>query len=153
MRPSDGQPASPRRTGRWIALLPRPLANTLDPAQPTDEVNALIRVYRAILAEMINAYGGMALDTGTITEGLGPQAYDKQLEYRAMEWAARNRDAFCEGYRDAAGVDPRASATMLCAYELDKAVYEAAYEARHRPNWLPIPLRSIARLVRGVHSG
>jgi lysophospholipase L1-like esterase len=62
--------------GRWIALLPRSLARTLDPAQPVDEVNAIIRVYRTILADMINASGGIALDTGAITERLGPEAYD-----------------------------------------------------------------------------
>lgn len=62
----------------------------------------------------------------------------------ADAWAGAARAAFLAGYRSCG---PDAPASLLDALELDKAVYEAIYETRHRPDWLSIPLAAITRLV------
>lgn len=58
-------------------------------------------------------------------------------------WGSRLRADFLRGWAAASGTDPAAHRALLAALELDKALYEA----QHRPDWLPIPLAGVARLL------
>jgi maltokinase len=73
-----------------------------------------------------------------------------RLGQLAQRWIQSSRDAFLQAYMERAGRGgwlPERPELLLRAYELDKAVYEVMYEARHRPAWLTIPIGGIERLV------
>ena len=69
----------------------------------------------------------------------------------APDWEERARESFLDGYR--ATVDPSlipsgtAMDKLLQVFELEKAVYELRYELNNRPDWLPIPVAGIVRLL------
>ncbi|MEV1027113.1 maltokinase [Streptomyces sp. NPDC050264] len=61
-------------------------------------------------------------------------------------WADRCRDAFCAGYGESGGFDPRAVPAALRAHEADRAVYEVVYESVYRPDRVTVPMNAVARL-------
>jgi maltokinase len=74
-------------------------------------------------------------------------------------WETRNRECFLTGYLRKAQFDPEAGrepilptdpavrSAVLAAFELDKALYEVAYERANRPDWARIPLEAVGRLT------
>jgi maltokinase len=80
---------------------------------------------------------------------------DEELVGLLAEWEARNRDAFLSAYEAHEGIDallpadPAGRASVLAAFELDKAVYELGYELAYRPELASIPLAGIQRLTDG----
>ncbi|MFI5040319.1 MAG: phosphotransferase [Acidimicrobiales bacterium] len=71
----------------------------------------------------------------------------------AEAWERRNSEAFVDAYLgrlDGSGLlpaDREAVDRLLTAFQLDKAIYEVAYEQAHRPDWVQIPLAAVQRLV------
>ena len=112
--------------GRWYVLdfegePLRPLAQRREPDQPLRDVAGMLRSFDYAAAV------GKAPDP---------------------TWLPAVRAAFLAGYRSSSeGPGGEEGETVLAALELDKALYEAVYEARNRPDWSAIPRRGLKALT------
>jgi trehalose synthase-fused probable maltokinase len=77
----------------------------------------------------------------------------ERLEPWAECWEALARERFLTGYLTRAHegrflpTDRDALTALLAAYEIEKALYELAYEESHRPEWVRIPVHGIRRTL------
>jgi maltokinase len=137
-----------RNDDRWIVIdfegePARSLEERRRLASPLQDVAGMLRSFDYA------AFSPLVL--GEDPETPGPTAEElARFEDPAAAWVEANRGAFLDGYWAVAG-DPGLAGgdheLLLRAFELDKAVYEVMYEARHRPPWLQIPLGGIRRLL------
>ncbi|HET9442708.1 MAG TPA: hypothetical protein VFO65_05250 [Acidimicrobiales bacterium] len=118
----------------------RPLEERRRPSSPLKDVAGMLRSFDYAAAVALRER---------------PEEAREAHEAQAEAWVQRNRTAFLEGYLATEGVatllpdDMHDVFVALAAWELDKAVYELAYEVSYRPDWAPIPEAAITRLVHG----
>ncbi|HWU45574.1 MAG TPA: phosphotransferase [Humibacter sp.] len=103
-----------------------------EPMRPLAE-RSLVDVPLRDVAGMLRSFDYVA---GSQTDAPGVQ-----------EWARSCRRAFVDGYTERTDDDLAGRALLLDAFELDKALYEAVYEARNRPAWVGIPTAAARRLA------
>ena len=116
----------------------RPLEERRRPTSPLKDVAGMVRSFDYAVAVALRERGEDDLERCT---PLG------------RRWEKHNRTSFLEAYLSTPGLEallpPDVSDTMVAlhAWELDKAVYEVAYEEAHRPDWMSIPEEAIARIT------
>jgi maltokinase len=114
----------------------RPVEQRIVPASPLKDVAGMLRSF--------DYAARFALGERTSTA--------PDVDARAEAWEGHNRAAFLDGYLAVPGaaglLGPEADRdVVLAAYELDKALYELAYERAYRPTWAAIPAGAIARIL------
>jgi maltokinase len=140
---------APEGQGRWVVIdfegePVRSLEERRRLASPLQDVAGMLRSFDYA------AFSPLVLGEDPDTPGPSREQLAR-FEGPAAAWIEANRGAFLDGYLAVAGDAGLAVGgdheLLLRAFELDKAVYEVMYEARHRPPWLQIPLGGIRRLL------
>jgi maltose alpha-D-glucosyltransferase/alpha-amylase len=122
----------------------RPLGERRIKRSPLNDVAAMLRSFEfTTYAALFNQ-----LDLGTLHEERLPQ-----LEPWTGFWYRWVSSVYLNAYLEVVGKTdllPRSKEELKVLFDahlLEKAVYEIGYELKHRPSWLKIPFRAIAKLV------
>jgi maltokinase len=137
-----------RTDGGWRVLdfegePAKPLEERIRPSSPLKDVGGMLRSFHYAARHVLGEHRSSEWDD------LLPQA---------AAWEARNRRAFLDGYQEVVDIQailpqPASAPLVLAAFELDKALYELDYELAHRPDWVPIPVDALDRLIHGSADG
>ena len=116
-----------------------------EPARPLTERRQRQSALRDV-AGMLRSF-----DYAAGSEILGRSGNARAAE-RARAWRKEIRAAFLDGYRSAAPgaflpSKERSFESLLALFELEKVLYEIAYELNSRPDWVDIPLRDLEGLL------
>jgi maltokinase len=114
-----------------------------EPARPLPER----RQKRSPLRDVAGMLRSFAYVTSAVEILRGHKAPD--------DFEERARERFLQCYfaavdRTLMPAGEAAIANMLSIYELEKAIYELRYELDNRPDWIPIPVAGIARLLENA---
>jgi maltose alpha-D-glucosyltransferase/alpha-amylase len=116
----------------------RPLAERRAQASPLRDVMGMVRSFDYAPATALRE----------TAHGLSPH-----LPAWGRLWTQHVTQRYLDAYLDTvAGAPfvpkrPAQLALMLSFYELEKVIYEVAYEANNRPDWLAIPMAGLRRLA------
>jgi maltose alpha-D-glucosyltransferase/alpha-amylase len=122
-----------------------------EPARPVGE-RRIKRLPLVDVARMIRSFH-YAPNAAALTGGLVEPGREDALAPWVRLWYESAAGAYLREYLD--GVDgapfharsPEEVRVLLEAFLLEKALYEVAYEANNRPDWLPIPIAGIDELL------
>jgi maltokinase len=111
-----------------------------EPARPLPER----RAKRSPLRDVAGMLRSFAYATSAATIQLGtpaPPEFEERARERFLERYLASVDSTLLPAGDAAVLN------LLSIFELEKAIYELQYELDHRPDWVPIPVAGIRRLL------
>jgi maltose alpha-D-glucosyltransferase/alpha-amylase len=119
----------------------RPLAERRAKRCPLKDVGGMLRSF---------SYAGW---TALFPRGSEPGQIKEALRPWAEDWEQRTTRAYLDGYRGAIGncpsypADAAVADNLIQFFAFEKALYELRYEAANRPDWLPIPVKGLLRLL------